>query len=313
MFCSIIIPTIGRDSLTRAVHSVLEQTLTAAPFEVIVVNDSGRPLPPADWQHSSQVQILNTYQRERCVARNAGAALAKGTYLGFLDDDDWLLPEALAHFWQLAQQAPEAAWLYGAIQIVDEATGACLAEVNSGLRGNCFAQIMGGAWAPIQTSLIRNQDFFGVGGYNPLIIGTEDLDLCRRIALYGDFANTSAPIACLSRGDSWQTSTDYGRAPADTLWSRNHVLAESGAFSRLRASANSAYWYGRITRVYFSVSKWNWQQKQFTAALSRALFAVVAALQAGHSLLSRNFWQGVRAHHVPGSLHFIVKAMEEAS
>jgi len=299
--------------LTRAVHSVLEQTLTEAPFEVIVVNDSGRPLPPADWQQDKRVHILNTNQRERCVARNAGAALAKGNYIGFLDDDDWLLPVALAHFWQLAQAAPEAAWLYGTIQIINEATGACLAEVNSGLNGNCFAQIMGGAWAPIQTSLIRNQTFFEVGGYNPMIIGTEDLDLCRRVAYRGDFAHTQAPIACLSRGDSWETSTNYGRAPADTLWSRNNVLAESGAFTRLLESAGTAYWYGRIVRVYLSTIRWNWQQKQLAAALSRTLFTLTAILYAGRHLLSGQFWQGVKAHHVPDSLHFIVKALEEVS
>jgi glycosyltransferase involved in cell wall biosynthesis len=313
MFCSIIIPTIGRDSLTRAVRSVLEQTLTDTLFEVIVVNDSGRPLPPADWQQSNQVQILNTNQRERCVARNAGAALAKGEYLGFLDDDDWLLPDALAHFWELAQQVPDAAWLYGAIQIVDEATGACLAEVNSGLNGNCFAQIMGGAWAPIQTSLIRNRSFFEVGGYNPMIIGTEDLDLCRRIALEGDFANTQAPIACLTRGDSWHTSTDYDRAPVDVLWSRNTVLAEPQAFTRLMESADSAYWYGRIVRVYLSTIRWNWQQRQITAACSRALYTVATIFRVGQHLLSGSFWQGVKAHHVPDTLHFIVKSLEEAS
>ena len=312
MFCSIVIPTIGRESLTRAVRSVLDQTLTDASFEVIVVNDSGRPLPPANWHNSSQIQILNTNHRERCVARNAGAALAKGDYLGFLDDDDWLLPDALVHFWQLAQQAPNAAWLYGAIQIVDEATGVCLAEVNSRLSGNCFAQIMGGAWAPIQTSLIRNQAFFEVGGYNPMIIGTEDLDLCRRIAYVGDFANTPAPMACLTRGEQWQTSTDYGRAPADTLWSRDNVLSEPGAFKRLLLSADSAYWNGRIVRIYLSTIKWNWQQKRFTQAFSRTFFALAALFRTLPHLFSTGFWQGLRAHHVPGSLHFIVKAMEEA-
>jgi hypothetical protein len=142
---------------------------------------------------------------------------------------------------------------------------------------------------------------------------TEDLDLCRRIAYQGDFAHTQAPIACLSRGDSWRTSTDYGRAPADILRSRNNVLSEPGAYTRLRKSVNSPYWYGRIGRVYLSTVRWNWQQKQLTTALSRTLFTVAWMLSAGRNLLSGNFWQGVRAHHVPDSLHFIVKELEEAS
>ena len=42
MFCSIIIPTIGRSSLERSVKCVLEQDLKTERFEVIVVNDSGK-------------------------------------------------------------------------------------------------------------------------------------------------------------------------------------------------------------------------------------------------------------------------------
>jgi hypothetical protein len=154
MFCSVITPTVGRATLSRAVHSVLDQAFDRDDFEVIVVNDSGRPLPAAEWQDSPRVQVVRTNRRERSIARNTGAALARGRYLCFLDDDDWLLPGALERFWALACQNGDAAWLYGGIRVVDEA-GECLAEVNSGLSGNCFAQIVGGAWAPIQASLIR--------------------------------------------------------------------------------------------------------------------------------------------------------------
>src|SRR5919108_3058002 len=94
IFCSIIIPTIGRSTLDRSVLSVLDQDFTQADFEVIVVNDSGQPLPEAGWHHSAQVHIINTNRRERSFARNSGAAIARGDYLGFLDDDDWLLQGA---------------------------------------------------------------------------------------------------------------------------------------------------------------------------------------------------------------------------
>src|SRR5690606_40710121 len=65
MFCSIIIPTIGRASLERAVQSALEQDFTAAPYEVIVVNDSGEALPAAGWQDSPLVRVVGTNRRER--------------------------------------------------------------------------------------------------------------------------------------------------------------------------------------------------------------------------------------------------------
>ena len=103
MFCSTIIPTIGRSTLSRAVHSVLNQTFAVDSFEIIVINDSGQPLSGADWQRSEKVQMINTNRRERCFTRNTGAAIAKGRYLHFLDDDDWFLPDALENFWELAQ------------------------------------------------------------------------------------------------------------------------------------------------------------------------------------------------------------------
>ena len=46
------------------------------------------------------------------VWRNAGATVAQGRYLHFLDDDDWLEQGALQALWELSQQR-DAAWLYG--------------------------------------------------------------------------------------------------------------------------------------------------------------------------------------------------------
>jgi glycosyltransferase involved in cell wall biosynthesis len=288
----------------------LDQTFTADSSEVIVVNDSGHPLPLADWQRSAQVRVLTTNRRERSVARNAGAAIAKGEYLCFLDDDDWLLPDALEQLWALADRNKDAVWLYGGIRVVDE-TGACLAEVNSGLSGNCFAQIMGGAWAPIQASLIESETFFTVGGYDPSICGTEDDDLCRRIALRGSFANTPTAVACLFRGRSWNTSTDYLRAPEDTLRSRDGVLSESGVFKRMRASADVSYWYGRVARIYSSTALFNLRRRRLFTAMSRAVSAVAWFALAGPRNLSSGFWAGIRAHHAPNTLHFIMQALEE--
>ncbi|MFU8773699.1 MAG: hypothetical protein ACNA8H_14930 [Anaerolineales bacterium] len=148
--------------------------------------------------------------------------------------------------------------------------------MNSGLQGNCFAQIMGGAWAPIQASFIKTGSFFQVGGFNPFICGTEDEDLCRRIAFSGDFSSMPAVVACLFRGSTWNTSTNYLRAPSDTKMSRDNVLAQPGAFKRLLVSARTAYWYGRICRVYLSTVSWNLHSKKFFSAASRAMSFLVA-------------------------------------
>ena len=309
IFFSYIIPTIGRLSLETAVGSVLKQDFSEAEFEVIVVNDSGRALPDADWHTSPQVTIINTNKSERSFARNSGAAVARGRYLAFLDDDDWILPGALQAFWQLANRRPDAVWLYGGIRIVDE-QGKSLAELNSQLSGNCFAQIMGGAWAPLQASLIPSRAFFGVGGFNPLICGTEDEDLCRRIALLGDFASTKEVVACLYRGQTWKTSTDYLRAPEDTKYSRDSLLSKPGSIQRLWQSANSHYWNGRVLRVYLSTVPWNLKQKRLFTALSRLIYGFAFLGLSLKHWPSRDYWAGVRADHVPETLHFVMKDYE---
>lgn len=310
IFVSYIIPTIGRSSLEVAVKSVLTQELPDAAFEIIVVNDSGNPLQKADWQTSPRVKTINTNKSERSFARNCGAAIAKGRYLAFLDDDDWILTGALESFWQLANRYPNAAWLYGGIRIVDE-QGGILAEINSGLTENSFAQIMGGAWAPIQASLIKARSFFDAGGYNPFVCGTEDEDLCRRIAYFGDIANTPEIVACLYRGQTWSTSTNYLRAPEDTKYSRDLILAKPHVIERLLASADSSYWYGRILRVYLSTVTWNLKQRRLFAGLSRILSSLVFFALSLRYLFSKEYWKGIRAHHIPDTLHFVMKDIDQ--
>lgn len=310
IFVSYVIPTIGRKSLKTAVQSVLDQDFPEADFEVIVVNDSGSRLPTEEWHASPRVHFITTNRSERSFARNSGAAIANGKYIAFLDDDDWILPGALHSFWDLATQSPSAAWLYGGIQIVDE-RHKILAEINSRLSGNCFAHIMGGGWAPLQSSLIKAQAFFEIGGFNPLICGTEDEDLCRRTAYYGEFASTPDLVACLFRGQTWNTSTNYRRAAVDTKISRDLILAKPAAFRRLRTSADSSYVWGRILRVYLSTIPFNWNKKRFFTGLSRLWYSLLVFLFSARYILSRDYWRGVSVHHARNTLHYVMEEYEQ--
>jgi glycosyltransferase involved in cell wall biosynthesis len=309
IFFSYIIPTIGRTSLEIAVKSVLTQDFSHADFEVVVVNDSGSPLRKADWQADPRVRMISTNRCERSFARNSGAAMARGKYLAFLDDDDWILPGALRNFWELSGRHPDATWLYGGIQIVDE-RGVVLAEINSGFTGNCFTQIMGGAWAPIQASLIEARAFFEIGGFNPLIRGTEDEDLCRRTAYHGEFANTPQVVACLFRGKTWNSSTNYRRAPNDTKFSRDLIFSKHRVLQRFRTSIESSYWRGRILRVYLSTVAWNLNRRNFMTALSRAVYSLAFLGLSLDHLFTQDYWTGFRAHHASGTLHFVMKDYE---
>jgi glycosyltransferase involved in cell wall biosynthesis len=288
---------------------VLDQDFDQEGFEVIVVNDSGQTLPESDWLESERVTVIATGRRERSVARNSGAAIARGRYLHFLDDDDWLLPGALQKMWELAQVANDADWIYGGIRIVD-LTGKCWGELNSGLNGNCFAQFMGGAWAPIQVSLISAKAFFGVGGFDPLIPATQDLDLCRRISLHGSFANTSATIANALRDVSWGSSTNYEKGPEYNRRSRDALLDETGAFRQIKVSANSRYWKGRVFRVCVASFMLNLRLGRIFAALSRAALGLRILAITGSGTYSLEFWRAFKAEYVPDSLYHVLVSIE---
>jgi glycosyltransferase involved in cell wall biosynthesis len=303
VFCSTVIPTIGRPTLARAVHSVVDQQFAGADFEVIVVNDSGQPLPVADWQRSERVHIVDTNRHNRSVARNTGAALAKGGYLHFLDDDDWVLPGALESLWKLASTS-HAAWLYGAYRLVDN-QGKTITEVFPDEVGNCFIQLIAWEWLPLQASIIDSAAFFAVGGFaslSSLLGGFEDIDLSRKIALYYDMASRSEVVACIRAGDEGST-TNYVDVIQQNRQSRERALSAPESFARMTASARASsshpgYWFGRVFYYYLASMMWNARRMHPSTTGSRGAYAVAAFAVAGRHIMSADFWRGLFRSHV---------------
>jgi glycosyltransferase involved in cell wall biosynthesis len=269
---------------------VLDQDFPEAEFEIIVVNDSGKPLPPADWQSSGQVRVITTNHRERIFARTTGAAVAMGDFLHFLDDDDWLAPGALQNMHSLAQDT-RADWLYGSSQLVDR-QGKPILQLHHGMHGNCFIQVMSGEWIPLQASWIRTTAFFAAGGYTALIDGAEDVDLSRKIVLRGDMAGVEAIVALIGMGTEG-SSTDYNKAPDYSRWAREKILNEPGVLPRLLDSARQPAWHGRIPRIYLTSAVWNMRNGKGFTAISRALFGAASVVMAGKYLLSPEYWRAL--------------------
>jgi glycosyltransferase involved in cell wall biosynthesis len=290
IFCSTIIPTIGRSSLSRAVESALNQNIPEGDLEVLVMNDSGAHLSKTDWQKSEQVQVVNTNRRERSVARNTGAAIAKGQYLHFLDDDDWLAPGAYQHFWDLSQST-NAKWLYGITQLVDRQNNP-LIQLRHHLQGNCFVQAMAGEWIPLQASLIERKTFLEIGGFNPLLSGPEDIDLLRRILRTEDVCETPNIVAYVIMGGEGST-TDYVQHPQASRWAREILLDSPNVHARMRSSAVNSFWRGRMLRVYLTSAVWNLGHRRFFSVASRIWSATVTILQSGTGMLSKDFWWAV--------------------
>lgn len=94
---SVVIPTYNRpDMLDRAIRSAL-QSAAQENVEVLVVPNG----PHTSWKRvellyrdDTRVRWLPILQSHACSARNHGLSNSVGAYVRFLDDDDYLLPEA---------------------------------------------------------------------------------------------------------------------------------------------------------------------------------------------------------------------------
>ncbi|GAB4356798.1 MAG: hypothetical protein Kow0060_09750 [Methylohalobius crimeensis] len=117
---SLIVRTKDRPRLLgEALESLAAQTYPN--LEVIVVNDGGEDVEDIVQAYRPRFAALHYLDlqpgRGRSAAGNAGLEKASGEYLGFLDDDDWLLPEHVSLLVTVLQDCPERA-VYGGIQCV---------------------------------------------------------------------------------------------------------------------------------------------------------------------------------------------------
>ncbi|MEI4233135.1 glycosyltransferase family 2 protein [Roseovarius sp. D22-M7] len=188
---SVIIPTCDRPSefVCTAIRSVLAQSLT--PLEVIVVDNGTHNADPA-----SLPQGVTLYRLPPRVgpsrARNFGAAMAKGTHLAFLDDDDWwdtnYLREATA-----VLQAVRTRCVYGRLDIhrngnlelyksldPDNLQISVLLHRNPGTYGSNL--------------LIEKTLFWRAGGFNETLRTSEDKALAIELMLFDERISAS-PMA----------------------------------------------------------------------------------------------------------------------
>lgn len=160
------------------------------------------------------------------------------------------------------------------------------------LQGNGFLQVMAGEWIPHLSSFINAEVFFKVGGYHPGIINGEDVDLCRRIALHGNFAGMPAVVGCVRLGPIG-IPTDDANARYDSRMGREAILQMPGVFKHMHGSATSSSWYGRMVRIYITSAIWNIRRKRLFTALSRLCWVMVSLSLGLAGVLSPGFWHAL--------------------
>jgi glycosyltransferase involved in cell wall biosynthesis len=110
----VLIPVYNREDYVRqAIDSVLSQT--CRDFEVIAIDDGSKDASVEILKsYGDRIKLIQQPNQGPEVARNAGAAIACGEYLAFLDSDDLLFPHALATYDRIINAFDSPAVVIGA-------------------------------------------------------------------------------------------------------------------------------------------------------------------------------------------------------
>jgi glycosyltransferase involved in cell wall biosynthesis len=194
---SIIITTYNRTRwLDQAIESAAGQTYT--PTELIVVDD-GSDNRDAQSIADKYPQVKYIYQKNQGLgaARNYGLEASKGTFIQFLDDDDWLTNDAIQVKHTEFVSKPELGLVYSDLYLTDE---------NGTVRSKCFKRVprplpMGDLYSilvernfiPIHSLLWKREVLEKVGGFANRS-GHEDWECLLRAAEFSTFSAIDKPL-----------------------------------------------------------------------------------------------------------------------
>jgi len=234
----------------RAVDSVLAQDFRA--WELIVVNDGStdgtRQLLEG---YGAAVTVVNQENRGMSAARNAGIRRTRGTYVAFLDADDWWLPGKLSRQVELMQGRPEIGFSSTTVR-VEDGDGRLLnlwrcPNGSTEILATLFAQnaaIAGGCSAV----MVRRELLDRVGLFDETLRGFEDPDLWMRLAAVSGYACIDETLAVILRRErSVSRNLDSMRVAALRSMRKNRALLPPGLRGR--------FWRNCLAGVYTDYAK----------------------------------------------------------
>ena len=104
---SVIVPVYKVEAyLDRCVQSIVDQTYTN--LEIILVDDGSPDRCPQmcdEWaKRDNRIRVIHKENGGLSDARNAGMQAASGTYIAFVDSDDWLELRCIEYLYQTAEK-----------------------------------------------------------------------------------------------------------------------------------------------------------------------------------------------------------------
>lgn len=205
----------GEVFIVDAIRSVLGQTYRA--LECVVIDDGSTDGTVNRVRgFGDAVRLVEKENAGVSSARNAGAAMADGEYLAFLDSDDVWLPEKLEAQMEIFRERPNLGLTYTGYWIVDEALKYVRA-VGVPEPGDALHNLVGLEPSGIHialTGVMPASIFRALGGFDERLSTSADLDLACRIAIRHEVHGKAKPLA-LYRQHSGQMRHDTGTMETD--------------------------------------------------------------------------------------------------
>ncbi len=231
---SVIIPTYNRSHLLeRAVSSVLAQSFQ--DFEIIIIDDASTDdtKEMVNDKFSGQLNsgiiryVKNSARMERSSSRNVGIKLARGRFIGFLDDDDTWMPEHLSAALDFLHAEKDVGCVFSNFFLTtsDDPSDARLAktDIKTG-KGELYRRlcIIGKLGSPC-TAVLRNTVLEKVDSFDTGLSVFEDREFFSRVAMNYSVGFLAEPSVC-----TFQHSGSYSQ-PSAEIRERIYQLIEENS------------------------------------------------------------------------------------
>jgi glycosyltransferase involved in cell wall biosynthesis len=230
---SVVIPTRNRqDFLLRTLDSVLAQR--AVQLEVLVIDDGSTDETERAVRSLRDDRVgfvRHETPRGVATARNAGAAIADGTWIAMLDDDDLWAPDKLARQ-VLAAEQTGAGWVYAGAVEIDE-VGNLLGGERPPQPEMLVQQLTRRNLMPAGSSnvVVYADAFRSAGGFDEKLRHLADWDMWLRLARLGPPVCVSAPLVAY-RLHPTQATLDTGGMVAEARVLRDRHGADLNSIRR---------------------------------------------------------------------------------
>lgn len=191
---SVVIPTHDRlELLKRAVESIRQQSFP--DYEIIVVDDGSKD-GTSDWLAANEAWVRGVRQSNKGpgAARNAGARVARGQYLAFLDSDDLWFPWTLDVFARIVDCHRPSVIAGHFVEFVDEVE---LSRIEGASRSSIlFGDILESSHKPLAIgsgTCVVKRETFQAAAFIEDRFNSEDHDLILQLGTQPRFVQVVSP------------------------------------------------------------------------------------------------------------------------